>query len=98
MHDMPRGRIDERWTSTAYQSDEIPTAEVFVQSTFAVDTPMSLRDPTGAFELFDEEDMVEPDEDVDEDEQLFMSEGTSDDEGDYISQDSEDEDTGDEDS
>ena len=95
---LPRGRIDERWTSTAYQSDEIPTAEVFVQSTYEVDTPMSLRDPTGAFEFFDEEDMVEPDGNVDEDEELFMSPETSDDEGDYISQDSEDEDTGDEDS
>ena len=69
-----------------------------MQSTSAVDSPMSLGDPTCAFEFFDEEDMVEPDENVDEDEELFMSEGTSDDEGDYISQDSEDEDTGDEDS
>ena len=91
---MPRGRIDKRWTSIAYQSDDIVTPDAFVQSTVE-DVPVGLRDPTGAYEFFDEDDMVEPDGNIDEDEELFMSSKTSDDDGDYISDDA---DTSDEDS
>ena len=91
---MPRGRIDKRWTSIAYQSDDIVTPDVFVQSTVE-DVPVGLRDPTSAYEFFDEDDMVEPDGNIDEDEELFMSSKSSDDDGDYISDDA---DTSDEDS
>ena len=86
---VPRGRIDKRWTY-AYQSDVVVTQELHAEATDE-HMPRGLRDPACTMEFFEEDDMVEPNEDINEDEELFLSSTSTDDDEEYISESSKDE-------